>query len=267
MNEDSRHTLSGAAAQEELRFQVVQMLRGGMNSAAARAFGVSRTSIDRWLADRRAGQHHLAEIQAAGATPWHATRAAPGGHDCAADHRPLPRSTETAVCAVDCEAVASPARGAVRGGGLGLGRSVATWPAGVSRRRSRCGGPTSATRSRCSAAGQGIPGASSGRPKPKTPRFTGGIRWDCGPIIRPARSYGRRGQTPVIPGTGQRFRCNVMSTITNRGRVEFHGVQAELQRRRLHPFRHPLAAAAATQAAPDRGPAPGAPFRPSPAPG
>ena len=35
------------------------------------------------------------------------------------------------------------------------------------------------------------------------------------------RSYGRRGQTPVIPGTGQRFRCNMISAITNRGRLNF----------------------------------------------
>lgn len=34
-------------------------------------------------------------------------------------------------------------------------------------------------------------------------------------------SYGRKGQTPVIPGTGQRFRCNLLSTITNRGRLAF----------------------------------------------
>src|SRR5574337_2183794 len=34
-------------------------------------------------------------------------------------------------------------------------------------------------------------------------------------------SYGRRGQTPVIPGTGQRFRCNVISAITNRGKLAF----------------------------------------------
>lgn len=34
-------------------------------------------------------------------------------------------------------------------------------------------------------------------------------------------SYGRRGQTPVIPGTGQRFRCNMISTITNHGRLTF----------------------------------------------
>jgi len=34
-------------------------------------------------------------------------------------------------------------------------------------------------------------------------------------------SYGRRGETPVIPGTGQRFRCNMISAITNRGKLYF----------------------------------------------
>ena len=35
------------------------------------------------------------------------------------------------------------------------------------------------------------------------------------------RSYGRRGETPVVLGTGQRFRCNMISSITNRGRLAF----------------------------------------------
>jgi len=35
------------------------------------------------------------------------------------------------------------------------------------------------------------------------------------------RSYGRRGQTPVVPGPGQRFGCNMLSTITNRGQLTF----------------------------------------------
>ena len=35
------------------------------------------------------------------------------------------------------------------------------------------------------------------------------------------RSYGRRGQTPVIPGTGRRFGCNMISAITNRGKLFF----------------------------------------------
>lgn len=35
------------------------------------------------------------------------------------------------------------------------------------------------------------------------------------------RSYGVRGETPVIPGTGKRFGCNMISTVTNRGRLAF----------------------------------------------
>jgi len=35
------------------------------------------------------------------------------------------------------------------------------------------------------------------------------------------RSYGRKGQTPVIGGTGQRFGCSVISTVTNRGTLRF----------------------------------------------
>ena len=35
------------------------------------------------------------------------------------------------------------------------------------------------------------------------------------------RSWGRRGKTPVVMGTGQRFRCNMISSITNRGRLAF----------------------------------------------
>jgi len=35
------------------------------------------------------------------------------------------------------------------------------------------------------------------------------------------RSYGLKGQTPVVPGTGQRFGCNMVSAITNRGHLSF----------------------------------------------
>ncbi|WP_447972928.1 IS630 family transposase [Nitrospira sp. Kam-Ns4a] len=34
-------------------------------------------------------------------------------------------------------------------------------------------------------------------------------------------SWGKRGQTPVIRGPGRRFRCNMISAITNRGRLYF----------------------------------------------
>lgn len=35
------------------------------------------------------------------------------------------------------------------------------------------------------------------------------------------RSYAPKGQTPAIPGTGQRFGCNVVSALTNRGHLSF----------------------------------------------
>ena len=35
------------------------------------------------------------------------------------------------------------------------------------------------------------------------------------------RSYGPKGHTPVVPGTGQRFGCNMVSAITNRGHLSF----------------------------------------------
>lgn len=35
------------------------------------------------------------------------------------------------------------------------------------------------------------------------------------------RSYGKRGRTPVVPGTGRRFGCNMVSALTNRGRLHF----------------------------------------------
>lgn len=35
------------------------------------------------------------------------------------------------------------------------------------------------------------------------------------------RSFARRGQTPVIPTTGDRFGCNMISALTNKGRLSF----------------------------------------------
>jgi transposase len=34
-------------------------------------------------------------------------------------------------------------------------------------------------------------------------------------------TWGRKGRTPVVRGTGQRFRCNVISTLTNQGVLRF----------------------------------------------
>ena len=39
------------------------------------------------------------------------------------------------------------------------------------------------------------------------------------------RTWGRQGQTPVVRGTGQRFRCNVISSLTNQGVLRFRVFQ------------------------------------------
>jgi transposase len=43
------------------------------------------------------------------------------------------------------------------------------------------------------------------------------------------RSYAPKGRTPVIPGTGQRFRANVLSAITNRGHLAFMVFKSRLR--------------------------------------
>jgi transposase len=51
------------------------------------------------------------------------------------------------------------------------------------------------------------------------------IYWGDEPGMRSdhqaGRSWGRRGQPPVVPGTGKRFRCNMISALTNRGTLAF----------------------------------------------
>lgn len=44
-----------------------------------------------------------------------------------------------------------------------------------------------------------------------------GLRSDC----QTGRSYSPRGKTPAIEGTGRRFGCNMISSITNRGVLRF----------------------------------------------
>ena len=62
------------------------------------------------------------------------------------------------------------------------------------------------------------------------------------------RSYGRKGRTPVIAGTGRRFRCNLISSITNRGHLTFMvfkdrftaAVMIRFLRRLIRQHRRPL---------------------------
>ena len=51
------------------------------------------------------------------------------------------------------------------------------------------------------------------------------IQWEDETGIRSdhqtGTTYGRKGKTPVVARTGNRFRCNMLSSITNRGKLRF----------------------------------------------
>ncbi len=50
------------------------------------------------------------------------------------------------------------------------------------------------------------------------------------------RSYGRRGKTPQIPGTGKRFGCNMVSAISNQGELSFMVFKERFTSRRFIGF-------------------------------
>ena len=208
-------------AQEALRFRVVRAIRGGMKkAAAARAFGVSRTSIDRWLTKVALGNINSLKSKPRGRPK--ATRLAP--HQAATTVRlitdrcpdqlklPFALWTREAVQQLLAE------RFGLEVSVWTVGRYLAQW--GLTpqkpRRRAYERNPVAVQRW----LQEEYPAIEKQAKAQK-----GEIHWGDQMGLRSdhqtGTSYGRRGCTPVIPGTGQRFRCNMMSTITNRGRLAF----------------------------------------------
>ena len=208
-------------AQEDLRFRVVQAIRQGMRkSAAARTFGVSRTSIDRWLSIVELG--NITSLKSKPRGRPKGTRMAP--HEAATTVRlitdrcpdqlklPFALWTREAVQQLLAE------RFGLEVSVWTVGRYLAKW--GLTPQK-----PLRRAYERDPIAVQHwlneeYPGIEKQAKAAKAEIHWGdqmGLRGDH----QTGTSYGRRGRTPVIPGTGQRFRCNMMSTITNRGELSF----------------------------------------------
>jgi transposase len=219
INQDTRRLK--AEAQEALRKHVVAAVRGGMRkSDAARTFGVSRTSIDRWLEKfRRGGERRLrsrkrgpkggirlAPLEAAQTVRWIVDRSP--------DQLKMPFALWTRQAVAELiEAkfglVLSPTT---------VGRYLKRW--GLT--------PQKPLRK----AFEQDPLAVRRWLAEEYPAIRAQARWEKAEIHwgdemgmrsdhQAGRSYGRRGQTPVIAGTGRRFRCHLLSTITNRGTLRF----------------------------------------------
>jgi len=208
--------------QEDLRRRVVEAVRGqGMSQVeAVRAFGVSRGSIHNWLrAVERGGKSAL---KARKRGPKGGSRLA--GHQAATIVRMIeggcPDQLRLAFALWTREAVREliERRYGIEVSVWTVGRYLRGWGFTPQKplRRAYEQDPEAvrmwlqeqypAIRRRAKAAGCEI--------------YWGdemGMRSDH----QTGTSYGRRGVTPTIPGTGKRFSCNLISAITNRGHLLF----------------------------------------------
>lgn len=209
------------SAQEALRFRVVRAIRGGMKkSVAARTFGVSRTAIDRWLRIVELG--NITSLKSKKRGRPKGSRLAP--HEAATTVRlitdrcpdqlklPFALWTRAAVQQLLAE------RFGLEVSVWTVGRYLAKWNLTPQKplRRAYERDPVAVRRW----LEEEYPGIEKQAKAQKAEIHWGdqmGLRSDH----QTGTSYGRRGRTPVIPGTGQRFRCNMMSTITNRGHLAF----------------------------------------------
>jgi transposase len=208
-------------AQEALRFRVVHAIRGGMKKAvAARTFGVSRTSIDRWLGKVALGNINSLKSKPRGRpkgtrlAPYQAATTVRLIIDRCPDQLKLPFAlwTREAVQLLLAE------RFGLEVSVWTVGRYLAKW--GLTPQK-----PLRRAYERDPLAVQRWLDTEYPAIVKQAKAQKGEIHWGDQMGLRSdhqtGTSYGRRGCTPVIPGTGQRFRCNMMSTITNRGRLAF----------------------------------------------
>ena len=217
-------------AQEALRRRVVHAVREGMGQTeAARVFDVARGTVNRWCRVREAHGHHALRSMKRGRpfgsrlAPLQAARTVRAILGNCPDQLRLPFALWTR------EAVQMLLQ---REFGLEVsvwtvGRYLSGWGLTPQKPRRRAFEQNSAEVQRWLK--EEYPAIAR-----EAKRLGAEIYWGDEMGLRSdhqtGRTYGRRGQTPVVPGTGQRFRCNMMSAITNRGKLLFmvftHGLRA-----------------------------------------
>jgi len=210
-----------SVAQEDLRRKVIRAIRGGKKQVeVAKLFGVTRQAVGKWVKKYREGGHGALRAQQRGRRrggslqPWQAAQIARTVVDRYPEQLKLPFFLWTR------EAVAELIK-------QRFGITLSIWTVG--RYLGRWGfTPQKPTRQAFEQDPEQVrqcleekyPEIRRLARRRKAEIYWGdemGLRSDhaCG------RSYGRCGETPVIPGTGKRFGCNMVSAITNRGRLYF----------------------------------------------
>lgn len=221
MKPTDARTLS-SEAQQALRERVVHALQGGMSqAAAARAFGVHRSAVNRWAQAARAGGTAALASRRRGRIPTGGPLApAQEAELLAAIRGGMPDDLGLPMALWTREAVGLYAERA-----FGVRRSRWVWghwlnargftpqkparraveqdPEALARWRAE---QYPAIAARAKAAGAEIHWADES-----------GLRSDH----QAGRSYSPRGRTPVVRQPGQRFRVNLLSTLTNLGVLRF----------------------------------------------
>ncbi len=218
-HEDARHLSPGAL--DALRWRVIRAVSTGMpQTEAARVFGVSRQSVNAWhqrwrdggrraLRSRPRGRPRQIRLQ-----PHQAATVVRLITDRCPDQVKLPFALWTREAVRDLIA----RRCGVRLSVWTVGRYLRRWGFTPQKplRRAYERDPVAVRRW----LSKQYPAIRALARREQATIFWGdetGMRSDH----QAGRSWGRRGETPVIPGTGKRFRCNMISAITNRGKVAF----------------------------------------------
>jgi len=209
-------------AQEDLRRRVVAAVRGGMGKTeAARAFGVTRQSIHNWMS----------AVEGRGVSALRARKRGPKpgtrmllSHQAATIVRSITASCPDqlrlpfALWTRDAVIHLAQRRFGVTLSLSTVGRYLRGWGLTPQKpmRRAYERDPAAVKRW----LDEHYPAIARRATREKAEIHWGdemGLRSDH----QTGRSYSRRGVTPVIPGTGQRFSCNMISTVTNRGTLAF----------------------------------------------
>lgn len=206
-----------AEAQEALRIRVIEAIRGGMKPAvAARTFGVSRTAVFYWRRTVALGNVRSLRARKRGRPPEPRLPAHQAAtivkmiSDRTPDQLKLPFALWTREAVRDLIAQRSGLRISVRTAGRYLKRWGFTPQKPLRRAYER--DPAAVKRWK----EEEYP-AIAQQAKDEKAEIHWGDQMGARSDHQAGRSYGRRGITPVIPGTGQRFGCNMMSSLTNLG--------------------------------------------------
>lgn len=218
---DSR-TLSPAAQEELRRRAVAAVLNGSSRTEVGELFGVPRQTVGLWVKAYHAGGEEALTSKrrgrpaGAGAKllPWQAAQVAQALRDSRPEQLKLPFYLWTRDAVVEL----IKRRFDVRISRWTAGRYLKKWGFTPQKPVRRAWEQNGAAVERWLK--EEYPAIQRQAKKEGALLYWGdemGLRSDH----TAGRSFSPRGQTPVIIGTGQRFRCNMISAITNQGNLSF----------------------------------------------